>query len=88
MGPYTVYHQYHLLCFLFLFQKQCESSIDSGNSTMATMLTGITNPYQSRGSLHSNSKPVYILPRARSDEDWPRRNPYHPSSPPVRERSR
>ena len=55
---------------------------------MATILTGITNPYQSKGSLHSNSKPMNILPRAKSEEDWPRRNPFHPSSPPVRERSR
>ena len=55
---------------------------------MATILTGITNPYQSKGTLHSNSKPVDILPRAKSEEDWPRRNPFHPSSPPVRERSR
>ncbi|XP_028397871.1 serine/threonine-protein kinase PLK4-like [Dendronephthya gigantea] len=71
-------------------KKRFDSSIDSGNSTMATMYgipTGITNPNQSRGSLHSNTKPVYILPRARSEEDWPRRNPFHPSSPPVRERS-
>ena len=55
---------------------------------MATILTGITNPCQSKGSLHSNSKPMNILPRAKSEEDWPRRNPFHPSSPPVRERSR
>jgi hypothetical protein len=55
---------------------------------MATILTGITNPYQSKGSVHSNSKAMDILPRAKSEEDWPRRNPFHPSSPPVRERSR
>lgn len=70
-------------------KKKYDSYIDSGNSTMATMtiLTGITNPYQSKGSLHLNTKPVDILPLAKSEDDWPRRNPFHPSSPPVRERS-
>ena len=58
---------------------------------MATVLTGITNTNKSKGSLHANSKPFNILPRknaSRSKEDWSRRNPYHPSSPPVKERSR
>ena len=68
-------------------KKPYDSYIDSGNSTMATILTGITNPNQSKGSVHSNGKTMDILPRAKNEEGWPRRNPFHPSSPPVKERS-